>query len=53
MKNNSEVDIENLYPNLDNDELKEAEKNLDRYLEIVIRIFDRLESEPDNEATQP
>ena len=34
-----------LYPNLTERELKEAEENLDRYLLLVLRIFERIESE--------
>ena len=35
--------IQDLYPNLSPEELTEAEQNLDRYLNVVIGIFERLE----------
>ena len=34
-----------LYPHLSEKELSEAEDNLDRYLALVLRIFERRESE--------
>jgi len=37
--------IRDLYPHLNEDELREAEDNLQRYFEIALRIHDRLESE--------
>ena len=37
--------IRDLYPHLDEAQLKEAEDNLQRYFEIALRIYDRLESE--------
>jgi len=38
--------IRDLYPDLSEKELAEAEDNLDRYLAIVLRIFERKESGP-------
>jgi len=38
--------IADLYPRLNKDHLKEAEENLDRYLELVLRIFERVEDDP-------
>jgi hypothetical protein len=35
-----------LYPHLNEEQLKEAEENFDRYLEIVLRIYERLNSDP-------
>jgi hypothetical protein len=37
--------IRDLYPHFNEEQLAEAEDALDRYLEIVLRIFERLESE--------
>jgi hypothetical protein len=37
--------LRDLYPNLTDDELREAEENLARYLELVLRIYKRLEAE--------
>lgn len=31
-----------LYPRLSDDELKEAEENIERYVELALRIYDRL-----------
>lgn len=45
MKNDSFPTIRDLYPHLSEGELAKAEENLDRYLEIVLRIFERLEAE--------
>ena len=53
--------IAELFPNLTPDELKEAEENLDRYLKLVLRIFERVEPETNpqsapltpNEGTLP
>lgn len=38
--------IKDLYPHLNDEQLKEAEQNLDEYLEIVLRIYDRILSDP-------
>lgn len=35
--------IHDLYPDLEDGNLLEAEHNLDRYLTLVLRIFERLE----------
>jgi hypothetical protein len=43
--NPNEITIQQLYPNLTEEELAEAEKNLTAYLSIVARIFDRLQKE--------
>ncbi len=37
--------IRELYPHLNEDQLREAEDNLQRYFEIALRIYERLESE--------
>jgi hypothetical protein len=33
-----------LFPDLTDDELREAESNIERYLAIVLRIFERLDN---------
>lgn len=38
--------IKELYPNLSEEELIEAEENLERYLEVVMRIFERINNAP-------
>lgn len=45
MNENAAPTIRNLYPQFSDQELREAEENLDRYLALVLRIFERLESE--------
>ncbi len=44
--------IAELFPNLTPEELKEAEENLDQYLKLVLRIFERIEPETNPQATQ-
>jgi len=36
-----EITMRDLYPHLTDDELLEAERNFTRYLEIVIRMYER------------
>lgn len=36
-----------LYPNLNDTELAEAEENFARYLEVVLRIYDRIQGDSD------
>jgi len=38
--------IRNLYPDLDDQECTKAEDKLNRYLELVLRIFERIEANP-------
>lgn len=42
--------LRKLYPNFSDNELIEAEDNLDAYLEIVIRIFERIKNDPEEYA---
>jgi len=35
-----------LFPNLGEEQIKEAEENLDRYLELALRIYERLRQDP-------
>jgi proline dehydrogenase len=36
-----EITMRDLYPNLTEEEILEAERNFDRYIEIVIRMYER------------
>ena len=38
--------LRELYPHFDEDQLKTAEESLDRYLEIALRIYDRICLDP-------
>jgi hypothetical protein len=42
--------IGDLYPELSPEEQEEAERNLRAYLELVVRIFERIRREPGGEA---
>ena len=41
------VTIEELYPHLSDAERKEAEANLTRYGELILRIFKRIDTDPE------
>lgn len=41
----SEITIRDLYPHMDEASLKEAEENLQRYFEFVLRVYERIRSE--------
>lgn len=43
--------IRDLYPTLTDPELKEAEENIERYLAIVLRIFERQEAQSPGKLT--
>jgi hypothetical protein len=43
MENENAPTLRNLYPDLSEDELKQADENLTQYLALVLRIFERLE----------
>jgi phosphoglycolate phosphatase-like HAD superfamily hydrolase len=38
--------IRELYPRLSEEQLKEAEENLERYVELTLRVYDRIRSDP-------
>jgi hypothetical protein len=38
--------IRDLYPQFDPTQLKEIEENLERYLEVVLRIYERIQADP-------
>jgi len=44
--------IRDLYPHFTDEQLAEAEDAHDRYLAIVLRIFERLQSEAEAQASQ-
>jgi len=44
------VSIHRLYPHLNDEELKQAEENLDRYLELALQIYDRIRQNPEEYA---
>lgn len=52
MEKNPILTIRDLYPNLNEKELAEAEDKLDRYLALVLRIFERMELEADPQVGQ-
>jgi len=41
-----DITIRDLYPHLNEEQLKEAEDNLERYLELVLRIYERIQKDP-------
>jgi len=43
-------DIRSLYPYLSDTQLREAEENLEQYLLLVLRIYERILSEPESYA---
>jgi hypothetical protein len=45
MDSNLTPTIRDLYPHLTEKELLEADDNIERYLTLVLRIFDRLEAD--------
>lgn len=46
MNGESPPTIRDLYPQLDENQLREAEENLDRYLELTLRIYERIRNDP-------
>ena len=50
MENKPAPTIRDLYPDLNEAELAQVEDSLERYLALVLRIFERLESEADAKA---
>ena len=42
--------IRDLYPNFTEQELAEAEDNLERYLALVLRIYERIQADPESYA---
>ncbi len=52
MSKNADSAIRDLYPDFSEKEVAEAVDNLDRYLVLVLRIFERVESETDPQAAR-
>jgi hypothetical protein len=52
METNANPSIRDLYPHFTEKELAEAEDNLERYLTLVLRIFERMELETSTRASQ-
>ena len=50
MEKPSDIQINDLYPDLSIDELKQAKENLDLYLEHTLRIFERIRKDPEASA---
>jgi hypothetical protein len=44
---NRELTIPDLYPHLSEAQLKEAEENLGRYLELELRVYERILADPE------
>jgi hypothetical protein len=44
------VMLHRVYPNLNREQLLEAKENLDRYFDLAVRIFLRLEQEQNGDA---
>ena len=42
---NPSITLKELYPELDDNQLREAEDTLEQYLEVVLRIYNRLQIE--------
>ena len=42
-----EIAIRDLYPHLSEAQLKEAEENLGRYLELELRVYERILADPE------
>ena len=40
------ITIRDLYPHLNEEQLKEAEENLERYLDLSIRMYERIRNDP-------
>lgn len=40
------INVRDLYPDLTEEELQEAEENLEAYLEVVLRIYERIANDP-------
>ena len=39
--------IRDLYPHLSDEELREADENLGRYIELTLRIYERIRNDPE------
>jgi len=48
----SKITNRDLYPDLSEEELVEAEHNIERYIKLIVRICERLEAEENDEYTR-
>jgi hypothetical protein len=51
MSDEKTITIADLYPELSGAEQREARENLDRYLELIVRIYERTTSERSNSGS--
>ena len=42
-----EITIRDLYPHLTDEELREAEENMEKYLELELRMYERIFADPE------
>lgn len=47
MQKPEDTTIKQLYPELPDADLKEVEDNLERYLGLVVRVYDRIAADPE------
>lgn len=40
------IELKNLYSHLTDEQLKEAEETIEQYLELVLRIYERIKNDP-------
>jgi hypothetical protein len=45
-----EITLRGLYPHLSEEELQIAAENFDRYLELAVRMYDRIRQDPEEYA---
>lgn len=45
--NNHDIGIRGLYPHLNDEQLKRAEENLERYIELELRVYQRILADPE------
>jgi hypothetical protein len=50
MQDEQDITIKQLYPDLSDQELKDAEENLERYLALALRVYDRIAATPETLA---
>ena len=46
MSDTAGITLRRLYPHLNERDIKTAEENLDRYLELTLRVYERLRQDP-------
>lgn len=40
------IELKDIYPHLTDEQLKEAEETIEQYLELVMRIYERIKNDP-------